>query len=103
MKISEALLPEFDQEMANTRKTLERVPDNKLDWKPHPKSMTFAQLATHVAQLAQWGGMPMEPETLDIAPGGVPLPSPPPAASNQELLQMFDANVVKCRAAIAAA
>ena len=49
MALSEALLPEFDQEMANTRKSLERVPDDKFDWKPHTKSMTVRQLTTHLA------------------------------------------------------
>ena len=47
--ISSSLLPEFDHEMANTRKTLERVPDNKMDWKPHPKSMSMNSLASHLA------------------------------------------------------
>ena len=45
MSISQALLPEFDQEMANTRKLLERVPDGKSDYKPHEKSMTLGRLA----------------------------------------------------------
>ena len=49
MKISEMFLPEFDQEMANTRKTLERIPEDKLDWKPHEKSMTLGRLAGHLA------------------------------------------------------
>jgi AraC-like DNA-binding protein len=44
MALNEALLLEFDQEMANTRKILERVPDDKLDWKPHEKSMAVRQL-----------------------------------------------------------
>ncbi|NDQ58786.1 MAG: damage-inducible protein DinB, partial [Acidipila sp.] len=48
MPISEAMLPEFDQEMANTRKTLERVPDDKFAWKPHEKSGTMGWLAAHV-------------------------------------------------------
>jgi DNA topoisomerase VI subunit B len=45
MTISETILPEFDNEMANTRKTLERVPDDKFDWKPHPKSFAMGPLA----------------------------------------------------------
>ncbi len=51
MALSEALLPEFDQEMANTRKTLERVPDDKLGWKPHEKSGTMGWLAGHLANI----------------------------------------------------
>ena len=54
MSISQSLLPEFDQEMANTRKTLERVPDDKLGWKPHPKSFAMGALAQHVATMVGW-------------------------------------------------
>ena len=55
MALSDALLPEFDQEMANTRRTLERVPEDKLDWRPHEKSTTLGGL---VEQLdARWPGM----------------------------------------------
>jgi uncharacterized damage-inducible protein DinB len=59
MALRDALLPEFDHEMANTRKTLERVPDDKFDWKPHLKSMAMGGLATHLSnlplgQITQW-------------------------------------------------
>ena len=53
MSLSQALLPEFDQEMANTRKTLERVPENKFGWKPHDKSGTMAWLAGTPAKPGQ--------------------------------------------------
>ena len=49
MSLSQSLLPEFDQEMANTRKTLERVPDEKFSWKPHEKSGSMSSLAGHLA------------------------------------------------------
>ena len=52
MALKDALLPEFDHEMANTRKTLERVPEDRLSWKPHPKSGTMGWLATHVANIS---------------------------------------------------
>ena len=52
MTIGQSMLPEFDQEMKNTRKMLERVPDGKFDYKPHEKSMTLGRLAAHVAPLA---------------------------------------------------
>ena len=54
MTLSEALLPEFDHEMANTRKTLARVPDDKFAWKPHDRSMTLGRLAGHLAEIPQW-------------------------------------------------
>jgi len=49
MSIAQSLLGEFDQEMANTRKMLERIPEDKLGYKPDPKSMSMGQLASHVA------------------------------------------------------
>ena len=58
MNIAEALLPEFDHEMTNTRKMLERVPNDKLEWGPHAKSMTLGGLTTHIANLPTWRGTP---------------------------------------------
>ena len=55
MSIAESLLPEFDVEMASTRRLLERVPADRLDWKPHGKSKSLGELATHVTELARWG------------------------------------------------
>ena len=52
--ISQSLLPEFDIEMANTRKVLERIPEDKLDWRPHPKSNTIGWNANHLAELPGW-------------------------------------------------
>jgi uncharacterized damage-inducible protein DinB len=55
MAIAEIFLREFDGEMETMRRILERVPSDRLDWNPHPKSMTLKQLAGHVAELATWG------------------------------------------------
>ena len=57
MAMSQGLLGEFDHEMANTRKSLERVPDGKFDWKPHTKSMSMGALAAHIAFIPHWGKM----------------------------------------------
>ena len=54
MSMAQSLLPEFDQEMANTRKTLERVPEDKFGWKPHERSMTMGYLALLVAEIPKW-------------------------------------------------
>jgi hypothetical protein len=90
MAMSDALLPEFDQEMANTRKTLERVPDDKLAWKPHEKSGTMGWLAGHVANIPDWATFTIKQDSLDLQPKGVP-PQPPPAPkSRKELLDMFE-------------
>src|SRR2546422_8737737 len=103
MAINQMLLPEFDQEMAKTRTTLERVPEDKLGWKPHEKSMTMGRLAGHIAEMPGWAVMTLNRETLDIAPAG----SPPPQAANpkwrQDALELFDKGVTEARAAIAGA
>ncbi len=103
MAITKALLPEFDYEMANTRKTLERVPDEKLDWKPHEKSMSMGSLATHLANLPTWASRSINSDNFDMAPGGGPPPKATPAGSTEEVLAIFDKNVADARAAIAGA
>ncbi|MGH9899193.1 MAG: DinB family protein [Pyrinomonadaceae bacterium] len=99
MKISESLLPEFDREMANTRKSLERVPEDKFDWKPHEKSGTLGWLASHLATLPGFATFTIEKEFVDIAP---PFKFPV-GNSRSELLEIFDQSVSGARAAIAGA
>ena len=71
--ISQSLLPEFDMEMANTRKSLERVPEGKPDFAPHPKSMTLGRLAGHVAEIPIWATMTLAQDEFDMnPPGGTP-------------------------------
>ena len=60
MSYAETILPEFDREMANTRKVLERIPDDKLDWQAHPKSHTIGWNANHVADIPNWLWDPLE-------------------------------------------
>jgi uncharacterized damage-inducible protein DinB len=103
MGLSESLLPEFDHEMASTRKTLERVPENKLGWKPHKKSMAMGNLAAHLAQIPSWGVETINTDSFDAAPPGAPPHQPPQAKSRKEILEMFDKNVAAARAAIAGA
>ena len=103
MGLSESLLPEFDNEMANTRKTLERVPHEKFDWKPHEKSTAMGGLATHLSNIPTWAVYTIDQDSLDLAPGGKPLPPAELANSQAELLASFDGNVAKARAAIAGA
>ena len=99
--IRDALLPEFDQEMANTRKTLERCPEDKFGWKPHPKSFSMGSLATHIANMTGWAVDIIEKDTFDIAPPGAPPYKEEPAASRQELLALFDKSASAARAALA--
>jgi uncharacterized damage-inducible protein DinB len=99
MPFSQALLPEFDEEMKNTRKILECVPDGKFDYQPHPKSMTLGRLATHVAELPSWTTFTLDREVLEMTPDW----KPNFASSRAELLEMFDKNVTAARAKIEAA
>jgi uncharacterized damage-inducible protein DinB len=103
MAISDALLPEFDQEMIGVRKTLERVPADKFDWRPHEKSGSMMWLAGHIANLVGWASMTISTDELDLAPGGEPMAPPPTPTSVDELLAIFDKNVGEARAAIAGA
>ncbi len=103
MKISESLLPEFDQEMANTRKVLERVPAAKFSWKPHPKSSEFGALAAHVANMADWAGLTLQTDSFDYAPPGAPPYETPKYSSTEDLLAAFDKSVAQARAALVAA
>jgi uncharacterized damage-inducible protein DinB len=101
MPVSHTLLPEFDQEMAHTRKTLERIPDDKFSWKPHERSMTLGRLATHVAEIPGWARVAIEQDSLDLAPPGAPPHQPAVMNSRQEILDLFDKNSSEARAAIA--
>jgi uncharacterized damage-inducible protein DinB len=103
MSISASLLPEFDQEMANTRKALERVPDGKFDWKPHEKSWAMGGLATHLANLPSWTVFTISQDSLDLAPPGAEPFKLEQKNSRQEILDDFDKNVAAARAAIAGA
>src|SRR5437016_1196402 len=98
MSIAQSLLPEFDQEMANTRKMLERLPEDKLEYKPDPKSMALGRLAGHVAEMPGWGATTMTTDELDINPGAF---EPLVAKSRTQLLEAFDKNISEARAAIA--
>ena len=102
MNISQSMLPEFDVEIANTRKMLERVPQGKPDFRPHPKSMPLARLAGHVVEIPMWAIMTLGQDELDTSPvGGEPY-VPYVMASRQEALARFDEDVKKARAALAA-
>lgn len=103
MAISKSMLPEFDYEMANTRKTLERIPDDKFDWKPHDKSMTLGGLATHLANIPTWATRAIYRDSFDmVLQGDLPLRQPQ-AKSRSEILDTFDKNVTEARVAIAGA
>jgi uncharacterized damage-inducible protein DinB len=97
MPINQMLLPEFDMEMASTRKLLANLPEDKLDYQPHPKSMKLGRLAGHVAEMPGWIASLPGQDSLDIPPDW----KPNTATSKEQLLAFFDANVAKGRAALA--
>lgn len=99
MTMRDALLQEFDLERPMTRRCLERVPEDRNDWKPHEKSMTLGWLSTFLAISPSWGVAVIEKEVFDPSTGGGPRPTI--AASNAQLLTLFDEHYQKCRDAIA--
>lgn len=101
MAIRDGILPEFDHEMANTRRVLERVPGPRFGWRPHPRSWTLRELAVHVATLPMWAAVTLERDGFDLAQ---PDPEPrPPVETPADLLALFDRHLARARAAIAAA
>lgn len=97
MSIADRLLPEFDQEMASTRRVIERVPDDNPDWKPHPKSFSIAHLAQLLSWMPGWIGQTLTGTELDLAGGGEYS-----VETTETLLKTFDENVRSSRDAIAA-
>ena len=103
MSIAQSLLPEYDHELATTRRLLERVPEAEFPWKPHEKSMALGQLAGHVANIPFWLLMVMSATFYDLASSDdkeARLDIPPSAAA---LLKEFDQKVVNARALLARA
>ncbi|MEP6729444.1 MAG: damage-inducible protein DinB [bacterium] len=101
MTIAEMLLPEFDMEIATTRKVLERVPDGKGEWKPHEKAFPMAHLAQLVARLPGWVNMVVERTELDIMPKDGPTTAGYSIETTATLLAEFERNAKAGREAIA--
>jgi uncharacterized damage-inducible protein DinB len=102
MTYAETVLPEFDREMASTRQVLERVPEDKLDWRPHPKSNTIGWNANHLVELPGWALAILTQPQFEVAPVGGPRYQSPKLRTRRELLDLFDRNVASARQAIAA-
>ena len=101
MTIGQSMLMEFDEEMKNTRKVLERVDDKQWDWKPHAKSGSVGWLASHVATMTSWIPFTLKTEELDYAPVNGPSYEPPKIENRQQLLGELDKGVAEARAALA--
>jgi uncharacterized damage-inducible protein DinB len=101
MSIGQSMLGEFDNEMQNTRKALERVPDDKWDWKPHEKSGSLGWLASHIATVPEWITVTINTRELDYAPVDGASYTPPKITNRAELLAAFDKLSKEARAALA--
>lgn len=98
MPIAQMMLPEFDQETANTRRAIEAIPTDNIAFKPHEKSWSLIELATHLARLVSWGPATLAVDEMDIS-GYQPEPALP---SVDAVLEVFDKNVAEARSAIEA-
>jgi len=102
MTYAQMTLPEFQHEMATTRKMLERVPEDKLDWKPHAKSNTIGWNACHLAEIPGWAVNILTEPFFDMDPTGKDPYRTPELKTRQAMLDLFDANVAEATKAIAA-
>ena len=96
MAIKDALLPEFDHEMATTRRLLERLPEAEFAWKPHDRSMALGQLAGHIANLPQWCSATLASTVFDL--DALPVDARPQLpASRAAVIEEFDGKVAAAR------
>jgi uncharacterized damage-inducible protein DinB len=100
MSLVQTLLPEFDQEMGNTRRLLEIVPGADAAWRPHPKSYSLGELAAHIATLPLWGNLVLRQPELDLGLPANASIARAPFTTLAELLDQFDRHVREARAAL---
>lgn len=96
MVTRDVLLAEFDRETTLTRVVLERLPDDRYGWRPHARSFTAGELASHLANLPGWAMATLRETAVDTATQ----PRPTVATSRAELLGQFDMRVAEARAAL---
>ncbi len=100
MSITQSLLPEFEHELAGLRRTLERVPVDRLDYRPHPKSFTLGELANHLASIPSWTVSTMTAVELDFSLPENQAKMPKPSATVEGMLRILDEGVVAAREAL---
>jgi len=96
MSIISSMLAEFEHENTTTRKVLERVPEDKFGWKPHEKSWTLAQLASHVASVPSWAAPVVTDTKLELSPDFKPFV----ATTRKALLEYWEGNVAAAKKAL---
>ena len=97
MKLTEWFLAELEAETPRTRRALERVPEGKFDWAPHPKSMPFGRLSMLVAQMPAWIPLVVDRDDLDLNPAGGSNIDQSPLRTPAELTAAMDKNVAEAR------
>ena len=97
MALKDTLLAEFDHEMGTTRRLLDRVPDAQITWKPHEKSMSLGGLATHLANLPNWGSTILNDPSYNLATAP---PNLVAGTSRADILSAFDSAVAQTRLAL---
>lgn len=95
MPIIDSILMELDQESQTTKRVLERVPENKLTWKPHPKSYSLGQLAMHIAAAPAIVAESATQDTYEIKGG-----TPPEPKTQKELMDTFSQSLSKAKSAL---
>src|SRR3954469_18929903 len=98
MTLSATLLPEFDTEMATTRRVIERVPTDKGEWKPHPKSFSLGHLTQLVARMPGWISRTVRDPEMNLS-GGAGYSY----EATESLLEIFDKLVAETHATLASA
>jgi uncharacterized damage-inducible protein DinB len=97
MPIAQSLVAEYDREMSVTRTLLERVPETKADWKPHPKSYSLGDLAVHLSNLPTWISIIASSDSFD---GAASFRRPPNFSTTAALVEFFDRNIAAGREAL---
>jgi uncharacterized damage-inducible protein DinB len=90
MKLTEMFLGRLERETPITRRALERVPPDRAEWKPHPKSMALGNLASLIASMPSWIAMMIEKDELDIGAGAA---ASSPTRTNRELIELFEKSI----------
>lgn len=94
MPINSSLIAELKQEASNTRKMIERVPDENLAWSPHKRSMTLGRLATHIADIPVWFERVLNAEVYDFSTSGYKRDD---LDNVQEILNLFDERIAEAK------
>lgn len=100
MSLAPALLAEFDHEMAGLRRTLERIPADRFDFRPHPRSFSLGQLANHLATVPGWVAGTLACTEMDFSDPAVQAAMPKPVDTPDQLLALFDQGVADARASL---